>query len=163
MDIKEYVYAKIAPIAAECGYRTDTLFQGLDAYITDNGFFELIGMVDDEIISSVIDNNLAVYLTMPPRYTLIYFSNYLLIEQFRIACNRIHKCAEKRLRQISLPEPELKIASEEYNRLLQKICACPELYSFLDTWVSESLLDLDYANGITVCMSRRLAGKGGKL
>lgn len=163
MDVRKYVYNKIMPLSLMCGYSSESLNQGIDAYIDDNGFTALVGKMDDSIISKVIDNNLALFLSMPPKSTILYFSNYPLIEHLHIIGNKALAHAENRLKQKAILQTEITAVETEFEQLLQEVCKQPGLYEYLKVSISDTLLDLDYAKGTTQCRSKRLSSKEARL
>ena len=160
MDIRNYVYNTILPLSRGSACQlSQSLVQGLDAYMEDNGFFSLIGIVDDVVISKVIDNSLAFFLSMPAQNAILYFSNYSLIGRLHLVSNKALMCAEHRVQQKEPSQAELSAVETELNQILQEICKQPGLYEYLRPSISDTLLDLDYAKGIHSHRSRRLSSK----
>lgn len=160
VDIKQYVYDTLLPLFQGSGRQlSQSLIQGMDAYMEDNGFSSLSGIADDAVISKVIDNNLAFFLSMPAKNAVLYFSNYSLIGRLHLVSNRALACAEHRLQQKEPPQAELSAVETELNQILQEICKQPGLYEYLRASISDTLLDLDCAKGIHSHRSRRLSSK----
>ncbi len=88
MDIIKYVEDTVFSAVGDADYDREKITNGIKAYVEDNGFLNLNGAFNDDIIKKLISNNLASHLSGQTTESVLFFSNYRLIERIRILNNK---------------------------------------------------------------------------
>lgn len=135
----------------------DVQFQkGLDSFIESNGFCELEGRFDDEVVAEVIKNALSFVSDMNPSSIVLFFSNYSLIEEFRLLNNKTLLLAKEIKAGNKTLSYDLNELVSEFNRLSGEICSKNGLYEFMREQISETTLNINFAKERTPAFSKRL-------
>lgn len=110
---------------------------------------------DDTLIAKVITNNLTDRLSKSGKEIVLFFSNYRLIETMRLIDNKTLKLARNRAHSVQVAGTELAEAEKQFESCLKEVYKVQGLPEMLRTMLSEILLNIDSAKGVSPCCSQR--------
>ncbi len=156
MNIKKYVYNAVIDAIRDCDYEPEMVSDCVEAYIKNNGFYELDGRFNDSVIQRVVGSNLAPVLAMSHQSIAIFFSFYPLIEQVKLINNKSLALAAAVRDGHSASLEEVQSLEAELDACVAEVCKSEKLHQFLNGQISEILLNIDYAKGVSTQMGQRL-------
>jgi hypothetical protein len=161
MNIEEYVRSSVIPVIRGSNYDLDALNGGIVAYTHYNGFYDLDSRFSENVIQRVIQNNLASVLTMQPKDIVLFFSNYSLIESVKLVNNRSLALADSVRTGKQVLSDDIRKVEKEFEKYMLEVCKISGLREFLGEQISEIILNIDYAKGVSHQFSQRLSSISG--
>ncbi len=141
---------------------SDALMDGIAMYVSEN-HLSAFDTGDDEHTRIVLNLYLEPLMDMPVQMIIKYFENYKLITDLKMISNQVFDMSFQRLKN-GVITPPISIAEVEAkaNNLIARTCADSTLKKWLESEISDLILDLDYLSGKSNAYSIRLARKVGK-
>lgn len=157
MDIRAFVHDVILSVVEGVLCDQRKFMEGIDAYIGKNAFYELEQSFDDLVTQRVIENNLSDILERDPKEIVLFFSNYLLLEDIRMINNKSLAFAKKAAQENeTIPISEILDVENQFQHLLKEVYQSDELTFMLKSQISEIVLNLDHAKQASPYYGRRL-------
>ena len=141
---------------------SDALMDGIAMYVSENHLSEF-DTGDDESTKKILALYLEPIMNMPAQMIISYFENYQLITDFKMVSNQIFDMAFQRSKSgIDVPLASIEEVGTRANNVIARICTDSTLKKWLESEISDLILDLDYVKGKSDAYSIRLARKVGK-
>lgn len=150
--IKEIVFNAIE----NCNYDPTTVSNGICSYAQRHGFHELKTKFTDSVIKRVIVNSLTPIMSMKPDAITLYFSHYSLIERLSLLNNQSLIIANAKRAGKYVNDDEILKIEEAFDDCMKTVCQEQGLRELLDIQISEIILNIDYAKGVSSHMGQRL-------
>lgn len=158
MNIEHMIYQILAEAYGEKLQVTDSLYQGIVAYVEQNGLSKALSKRAQRDGAALLKIYMRPLLDMPKDEVVCYFETFAARAEFKSISNKIRSYAEQKFRN---HEFECAETPELLQRLSELSAVCMQdarLKSSTELEISECLVELDYIAGKFDRLSIRMKG-----
>lgn len=158
MNIEHGIYQILIEVYGEKLQVTDSLYQGIMAYVEQNGLRKALSGCSERDGAALLKIYMRPLLDMPKGELVCYFETFAARAEFKSVSNKIRSYAEQKFRN---HEFECTETPELLRRLSELSVVCMQdarLKSSTELEISECLVELDYIAGRSDRLSIRMKG-----